>query len=420
MEFVSNILQLGPTVVMPIIFFVLGLVFKLSLGKAFKAAMTVGVGFEGLMLMVTMFLNSLGPVTAAMVKRLGVELTIMDAGWATSASVAWSSPLVPFVVAGAIVLNIVLLACKKTKILNIDMFNYWLILIVGTLIYTDTGSILLGTMGSLVLYLVAFKIGDWTARDLQTSYNMQGVAFIHPTCGICVPFGIAVNALLEKLPGLRDINLSQEKIVNKLGILGEPVTLATILGAGLGVLAGWRPGQCCVLAVKMAAVMLILPKMIGILMEGVMLVRDSAEAILKTRFPGRQFYIGMDTSLLIGEPSVLATGLLLIPITLLLAVVLPGNRMLPFADLSVLVYFITMLAPYCQKNIFRMLVTGTILMALALYISTDLTAIYTTAVHQSSVVLPENMRTTQLGNMLSPVNTPVGWLLIKLAHIFGK
>jgi len=59
-------------------------------------------------------------------------------------------------------------------------------------------------------------------------------------------------------------------------------------------------------------------------------------------------------------------------------------------------------------------------MALALYISTDLTAIYTTAVHQSSVVLPENMRTTQLGNMLSPVNTPVGWLLIKLAHIFGK
>ncbi len=37
------------------------------------------------------------------------------------------------------------------------------------------------------------------------------------------------------------------------------------------------------------------------------------EAKLKAKFPGRDFYIGMDTALLIGEPSVLATGLLLIP-----------------------------------------------------------------------------------------------------------
>jgi len=158
MELVSSVLQLGPTVIMPIIFFVFGLLFRLSLGKAFKAAMTVGVGFEGLLLIVAMFLNTLGPVTAAMVKRLGVQLTIMDAGWATSASSAWSSPLVPFVVTGAILLNVILLACKSTKILNIDMFNYWLILLVGTLIYTDTGSIILGTCGSLLLYLLALSL----------------------------------------------------------------------------------------------------------------------------------------------------------------------------------------------------------------------------------------------------------------------
>ena len=59
-------------------------------------------------------------------------------------------------------------------------------------------------------------------------------------------------------------------------------------------------------------------------------------------------------------------------------------------------------------------------MVIALYISTDLAPIYTAAVHKSSVLLPENMRSTELGNMLSPVNTPLGWLLIKLAHLFGK
>ena len=150
-----------------------------------------------------------------------------------------------------------------------------------------------------------------------------------------------------------------------------------------------------------------------------MIVRNRAEEVLKEKFPGREFYIGMDTSLLIGEPSVLATGLLLMPVTLLLAVVLPGNKMLPFADLSVLVYFLTMVAPYCQKNIFRMLLTGTVLMVIALYISTDLAPIYTAAVHHSAVKLPANMQSTELGNMLSPVNTPLGWLLIKIAEIFG-
>lgn len=103
------------------------------------------------------------------------------------------------------------------------------------------------------MYLIAFIIGDWTAPLIQKTYDMQGVAFIHATCGICVPIGIAVNALIGAIPGLRDINLSQEKIVAKLGILGEPVTLATILGVGLGLLACWSGGQCCVLAVKLPA-----------------------------------------------------------------------------------------------------------------------------------------------------------------------
>ena len=417
MEWFNQVLSLGPIVVMPIIFFVFGLIFRLPVGKAFNAAMAVGIGFEGIIMIVTMFLTSLGPVTADMVQRLGVELTVMDVGWATSASVAWSSPLVPFVVTGAILLNIILLVIKKTKILNIDMFNYWLILIVGTLVYTSTKSIAIGTTVSLILYLIAFVIGDYTAPTIQKMYNLQGVAFVHATCGICVPIGIAVNAIISKIPVLKDIDLSQEKIVARLGPLGEPITLAAVLGAGLGILAGWEIGKCAVLAVKMAAVMLLLPRMIGVLMDGVMVVRNQAESMLKKKFPNREFYIGMDTSLLIGEPTVLATGLLLLPMTLLLAMVLPGNKMLPFADLSVLVFFLTMIAPYCKKNIFRMLITGMILMALVLYISTDLTEIYTAAVQNSAVVLPENMRDRAMGNMLSPVNTPVGWFLIKMSHL---
>jgi len=124
MDFLNNILELGPTVMMPIIFFILGLCFKVKPGKAFQAGMLVGIGFTGINLIVGMLLNSLGPATQDMVQRFGANLTVIDAGWATGAAIGWSSPLVPFVVVGAILLNVVLLAINKTQIVNIDIFNY--------------------------------------------------------------------------------------------------------------------------------------------------------------------------------------------------------------------------------------------------------------------------------------------------------
>ena len=83
------------------------------------------------------------------------------------------------------------------------------------------------------------------------------------------------------------------------------------------------------LAINIAAAMVLLPKMIDVLIEGLISVRDAAEKQLKIWFPNREFYIGMDTALLIGDSSVLATGLLLIPITILLAFILPAGNDAP-------------------------------------------------------------------------------------------
>ena len=42
----------------------------------------------------------------------------------------------------------------------------------------------------------------------------------------------------------------------------------------------------------------------------------------------------MDAALTVGHPTVMSTSLLLVPISLLLAVILPGNQVLPFGDLA--------------------------------------------------------------------------------------
>jgi len=418
MEVFNTIIGMGATVMMPIIFFILGLVFRVKPGKAFKAGMTVGIGFTGINMVVTLLLESLGPAAQDMVSRFGLNLTIVDAGWATGAAIGWASPLVPFIVIGAILLNVILLLINKTKIINIDIFNYWLISLVGTLVYHATDSIPLGVVAALILYLVAFVIGDLTAKPIQKMYNIKGVAFVHATCGIYVPLGIAINWIIEKIPGLNKIDLNPEKITKTMGVLGEPVTLATILGAGLGILAGWPIDEVLPLAVKVAAVMVLLPKMVDVTVEGVMVIRDAAEEFMKKLFPGREFYFGMDTALLIGEPCIIATSLLLIPTALVLAMILPGNKMLPFTDLASIVFIISMVAPFCKRNMFRIYLTGIAILAISLYAGTSLGPNYTEAAKEANVSV--SVEGQELGNLVSPYNTPVGWALVKAGEVIGN
>lgn len=382
--------------------------------------MTVGIGFTGINLIVNLLLESLGPAAQDMVTRFGLNLTIVDAGWATGAAIGWASPLIPFVVVGAILLNVVLLAINKTKIINIDIFNYWLISLVGTIVYQLSGNMIFGVASALILYLVAFIIGDLTAKSIQKMYNIEGVAFVHATCGIYVPLGIAINWMIEKIPGIKKIDLNPEKITKTIGVLGEPVTLATILGAGLGIMANWNIGEVLSLAVRVAAVMVLLPKMVGVTVEGVMVIRDAAEEFMKKLFPGREFYFGMDTALLIGEPCIIATGLLLIPAALVLAMVLPGNKMLPFTDLASIVFIISMVAPFCKRNMFRIFITGLAIITISLYAGTDLGSNYTIAAKEANVTVSGFSEEQELGNMVSPYNTPVGWVLIKIGELLGK
>ena len=418
MNFFNTIIGMGATVMMPIIFFLLGLVFKVGPGKAFKAGMTVGIGFTGINMVVTLLLESLGPAAQDMATRFGLKLTIVDAGWATGAAIGWASPLIPFIVVGAILLNLVLLLINKTKIINIDIFNYWLISLVGTMVYNVTNNMILGVAAALILYLVAFVIGDLTADPIQKMYNIKGVAFVHATCGIYVPIGIAINWIIEKIPGLNKIDLNPEKITKTIGVIGEPVTLATVLGAGLGFLAGWPVDEVLPLAVKVAAVMILLPKMVEVTVEGVMVIRDAAETYMKKLFPDREFYFGMDTALLIGEPCIIATSLLLIPTALILAMILPGNRMLPFTDLASIVFIISMVAPFCKRNMFRIFITGIAIITISLYAGTNLGPNYTEAAKKANVTV--SVKGQELGNMVSPYNTPVGWALIKASELISR
>lgn len=418
MDIIKAFLDLGPSVMMPIIFFLLAILFGVKAGNAFKAGMLVGIGFEGISLIIGLLLTSLGPATEDMVARFGLQLRVLDVGWPVGAKIGWSSPLVPIVVFGGLALNVLLLVVRLTKTVNIDIFNYWLILLTGTIVYAETDSLVLGSAACFLSLLIALFLADRTAPIIHKTFGLEGVSFPHATTAIFAPVGYVVNAIIEAIPGVRSIDANPETITKRFGILGEPLALGVILGVGLGIMAGWGVDRVLTLGVKMASVMVLLPAMIGVLVQGLMIVREAAEKSLKKRFPDREFYIGLDTALLIGHPAILATGLMLVPIALLLAVILPGNRVLPFVDMASLVFLIPMAAPYLKMNMFRMLICGTIIMTMVLYAAGDISGGYTKAAQMAGVSLNDNQTNAEVVNLVSPPPTPVGWAIIKSFTLF--
>ncbi|MCY8231140.1 PTS transporter subunit IIC [Priestia endophytica] len=419
MSFINEIIELGPTVMMPIIFFILSLIFRVKIAQGFKAAMLVGIGFVGINLVIGLLLDTLGPAAEAMVQRFNLNLTVVDPGWPVGATIGWGTPIVPFVVFGAIILNVVLLLLKLTKTVNIDIFNYWHFMLTGGVVYAVTNSIVISVVSALLHFLIAIIIADLTAKRIQEQYNLKGVSFAHATSAIYVPIGIAMNWIIERIPGLNKVKASPEEITKRYGVMGEPLTLGTILGILLGLLAGLPLADVVTLGIKVAAVMVLLPAMINILVQGLEIVREAAEVLLKKKFPDREFYIGLDTALLVGNPAVLATGLLLIPGALLLAIILPGNKVLPFVDLASLVFLLPMAAPFLKRNLVRLFLTGMVIVTFVLYAGTSISSYYTKAAEMVNVTLPENVQSaTGLSNLVGGATTPLGWLIIEISKLF--
>ena len=59
----------------------------------------------------------------------------------------------------------------------------------------------------------------------------------------------------------------------------------------------------------------------------------------------------------------------MVPITILLAVITPGNRILPLGDLATISFFIAIAAGIHRGNLFRTLLSGTMIMYITLWIA---------------------------------------------------
>lgn len=348
----------GPTVMLPIIITVIGLVFGLKLGKAFKSGLTLGIGFAGIRLLLDYMSSNLGPAAKAMVENIGINLDVLDVGWGSIAAVTWSSPIIVFIVFAIFAVNIIMLLTKTTNTLDVDIWNYHHMAIVGIMVHYVTKNIWLGIGASVVMAITTFKIADWSQPLIEKFFGIPGVSLPTVSATSTLLLAWPLNWLLDRIPGINKIDITLKDVQKYLGFFGDQMILGLILGSGIGLLGGYSITASLQLGVSMSAVLVIIPKMTSLFVEGLMPISEAAQDWSQRKFKNRKLFIGLDAAIVVGNQDVITTALILIPLTIGLAFILPGNRMLPFADLAIIPFRIAFVVALTRGNFFKNIIIG--------------------------------------------------------------
>ena len=407
-EVIKYILDLGPTVMLPIVIIIFSMGFGMKFGDAFKSGLHIGIGFVGIGLVIGLMLDSIGPAAQHMTEAFGIELSVVDLGWPGSAPITWASEIALIAIPIAIGVNILMLVTKMTRVVNVDIWNIWHMTFTGALVHMATGNYMLGIVGVVVHAAFAYKLGDWFAKDTKGYFGLDGIAVPHGTSAYCGPISVLVDAIIEKIPGLRDIHFSTDEIQKKFGALGEPVTVGFIMGLIIGVLAGYDFKETLQLAVKTGSVMLLMPRVIKPIMDGLNPIAKHARKKLQSKFGGEEYLIGLDPALLLGQANVVSASLLFIPLSIVIAVILPGNSILPFGDLATIGFFVAMAVAVHSGNLFRTIISGSVIMAGTLWIATQ-TIPYLTKLGQTT----GHVGADKLLGSLDQGGSPITYLLIE-------
>ncbi|CAM4089875.1 PTS galactitol transporter subunit IIC [Paenibacillus alkaliterrae] len=373
---------LGPIIVMPILVFILALLFSVKPGKAFRSSLTVGVSLIGIFAIIGLLISMLDPFVGSGTGRHDV----IDLGWSPLTFVTWASPFAPIVIGMTVLINLVMIKFNLTKTFNVDVWNYWHFAFAGILVYHGTNSVVLGLLAASFASIVLLKLADWTAPMVHKHFNVPGVSITTLSSVIFFPVGWLGNKIIDWIPGLRNWDLTPQSIQKRLGFFGEPYIVGLLMGLLLGIVTGSDVKGILTVGLTCSALMFLMPRVVKFLMEGLTPITEAVREKYKKRYPDRKdIYIGLDVSVAAGNPTVITTALILLPLFIIVAFIMPGNRVFPLGDLANLTTLIAMVVLASKGNMFRSLLIGIPILIADLYIAAQMAPVLTNMLRNTQV-----------------------------------
>ena len=418
MDVFSYIISLGASVMMPIIFTVIGLCIGMKFGQALKSGLYVGVGFVGLGVVTALLTTNFNDPLKAICDLYHLQLNVFDMGWPAAASVAYNTAVGALIIPICLGINVLMLLTKTTSTLNIDLWNYWHFAFIGAVAYFVMGeSLAWGYFAAIVCYIITLVLADITAPKFQKYYDLDGISIPQPFCQSFMPFAVVINNLLDKIPGSSRLDVDAEGLKRKFGVFGEPLLLGVIVGILIGVAAHFDVKMVLTLGVTMGAVMELIPRITKLFIDGLKPISVKAQEMVDTRLHGRKVHIGMSPALVIGHPTTLVVSILLIPTVLIVAVILPGNQFLPLASLAGMFYLFPIVLPYTKGNVVKTFIIGLVALIFGLYFVTDMAPDFTLAANavfeatkDKAAQIPQGFT----GGALDFASSLIGWVIYKL------
>lgn len=348
----QSLLDLGAAVFLPIVLLAIGLVVGLKPGKAFSAALTLGVAFIGINLIISFMGDTVGVAAQGFVENSGIELTALDMGWAPAIGLSWQWQYAFLMFPVQIVINLIMIATGTTDTLNVDMWNVGNKVFTAFLISTVSGNVLIGFAAAILQIVLELKNSDCTKYQIRELTGIPGVGMPHPMFLSNILFYPISRALDKVLPS--NTNWNAAMIKGKIGVFGENHVLGFFIGTIIGLVAGQGQGSL-LLGVQAGTALTLFPMVSKLFMTALTPISDAANAFMKRRFPNKDLVIGLDWPILAGNPEIWVAIIFTIPVALLCALVLPGNSTLPFGNLmNVCVCAAAFLA--CKGNLLKMII----------------------------------------------------------------
>ena len=437
LDIIQYIVDLGSYVFVPILMCIIGLIFGLKPSKAIKAGITVGIGLIGVSIVSTLTADSLSPVINEMVKVLNLNLTAIDVGGSPAAAVGFGSLLGAALIIVILITNIVLVALKLTKTVNVDIYNFWYFAITAGFVQLLTGSYWLAILAGVTHAILGLKVADVMAHRTQEIIGIDAISIPHGFAAASAPLFMLLDKVYDRIPYLKHRKESEEesgehgigKVIGS--VLGQPIYLGLIMGLLFGVVAGYDFKGIADVTMKTAAIMMLFPTMVKMIVNGLIPISNQAKKFFTTHFKDRELYIGLDSAVTIGHPVTISVGFLMIPVFMVFAAILPGNTTLPLGEVPFAAFYVCFATIVHRGNRKRTIISSLIFIPIVLWISSWAAPLFTELASNaglSYVQAGQQATTMALGNMFiwlptvlaqTPVIGAGILIIIDIAVLFG-
>ena len=408
MEFITNAINVFFTfkayVMLPVILLLLALLIRMELKQALLLTLQLATGFAGIFIAFEFFVENIGPAVESLMQQRGLDYPVLDVGWPPLAAITWASPVAHLSIPLVILINIIMLATNACRTIYLDIWNYWHFALVGALVLATNESLTMALLATSLIAIYTIKLSDWTAPEVEKAVGRKGLAVAPLSSTGLLPYAVGVNWLFERIPFAKTLDFNPQKRQGSLSLLAEPMVIGFVVGLVLGWAAVYNLKDTLELAVHISAVMFILPKCGALIGQGLEPVSIKLRDVIKQKFPSKaNLNVAMDTGFLMEHKSIIVTGIILMPISLGLALILPGNKTLPLGDLPSLISQVTVIVLIMRGNVIRSVAAGIPLVIAYLLIASKLAPMFTELSLEVGVSLGTDAQITAFTDGGNPV-----------------